>query len=105
MYAIVQIARIPERKMAAMVDASRPSREVPLVPSAATSEKSGNLFPEKPVLRRIPAIKRRSAPELTAARVLCNQLRNKRTRPDKQRIVHLICLNLQTILRHRSQQA
>ena len=86
-----------------MVDAHSGSRPSPDL--AVTSEKSGNLFPEKPVLRRIPASKRRSAPELTAARVLCNQLRNKRTRPDKQRIVHLICLNLLTILKQRSQQA
>jgi hypothetical protein len=79
-------------------------REVPLVDFAGTSEKSGNLFAEKPVLRRIPVVERRSAPELEAARVLCHQLRNKRTRPDKERLVHLICLNLVAILKHRSQQ-
>jgi hypothetical protein len=51
-------------------------------------------------------IERRPAPvELSAARVLCHQLRNKRARTDKKRIVHLICLNLLTILKHRSQQA
>ena len=79
-------------------------REVPLVDFAGTTEKSGNLFPEKPVLRSIPVIKRRSAPELEAARALCHQLRNKRTRPDKERLVHLICMNLVAILKHRTLQ-
>jgi len=79
--------------------------EVPQVNFAGTTEKSGNLFAEKPIRRRPPMIKRRPAPaELSAARVLCHQLRNKRARTDKKRIVHLICLNLLTILRHRSQQ-
>jgi hypothetical protein len=78
-------------------------REVPMVDFTGTTEKSGNLFPEKPVLR-IPVIKRKSAPELEAARALCHQLRNKRTRPDKERLVHLICLNLVAILKHRSLQ-
>jgi hypothetical protein len=42
---------------------------------------------------------------LTAARVLCNQLRRKRALPEKKRIVHLICLNLLAILNRPSQQA
>lgn len=67
------------------------------------AEKSGNLFAEKPVLSRSPVPKRRLVPELEAAQALCHQLRHKRTRPDKARLVHLICLNLQTILKHRSQ--
>ena len=65
--------------------------------------KSGNLFAEKRVPRRV--FRRRPAPELEAARVLCHQLRNKRARADKERLVHLICLNLVAILKHRSQQA
>ena len=64
--------------------------------------KSGNLFAEKPVFQRNPAISRSQAPELKAARALCNQLRDKQTRPDKARLVHLICLNLQAVLKHRS---
>lgn len=72
---------------------------------AGRTEKSGNLFVEKPVRRRpLPVRRTHTAPELTAARVLCHQLRNKRARPDKKRIVHLICLNLLAILKHRSQQ-
>ena len=66
---------------------------------------SGDLFAGKPVLRRSPSIKRRLAPELTAARVLCNQLRRKRALPEKKRIVHLICLNLLAVLNRPSQQA
>jgi hypothetical protein len=70
-----------------------------------TTEESGNLFAEKPVPRRSPVIRRKLAPELAAARVLCHQLRYKRARPDKERIAHLICLNLVAILKQRSQQA
>ncbi len=65
---------------------------------------SGDLFAGKPVPRRSPAIKRRRAPELTAARVLCHQLRRKRALPEKQRIAHLICLNLLAVLNRPSQQ-
>ncbi|HMH19254.1 MAG TPA: hypothetical protein VK572_14030 [Burkholderiales bacterium] len=68
------------------------------------AEKSGNLFAEKPVARRSPLPRRRLVPELEAAHVLCHQLRHKRTRPDKARLVHLICLNLQAILKHHSPQ-
>ncbi|HZT63149.1 MAG TPA: hypothetical protein VFA36_08415 [Burkholderiales bacterium] len=67
--------------------------------------RSGNLFAEKRVFRSNPAARSKQAPELEAARALCHQLRNKRTRPDKARLVHLICLNLQAILKHRSRQA
>jgi hypothetical protein len=69
-----------------------------------TTWESGNLFAEIPVPRHKPAIRRRLAPELTAARVLCNQLQRNRTRPDKKRITHLICLNLLAILKQRSQE-
>jgi len=65
---------------------------------------SGNLFAEKPVLRRGPTTRRKLVPELDAAHALCHQLRSKQTRPDKQRVVHLICLKLQAILKHRSPQ-
>jgi len=66
---------------------------------------SGDLFAGKPVAKRSPAAKRRLAPELTAARVLCHQLRRKRALPEKKRIVHLICLNLLAVLNRPSQQA
>jgi len=63
---------------------------------------SGKLFGERPVLVRGPVITPRLAPELTTARVLCRRLRHKQARPDKERIVHLICLNLLSMLRHDS---
>ena len=66
---------------------------------------SADLFAGKPISRRSPAAKRRLAPELTAARVLCHQLRRKRALPEKKRIVHLICLNLLAVLNRPSQQA
>lgn len=66
---------------------------------------SGDLFAGKLVAKRSAAAKRRLAPELTAARVLCHQLRRKRALPEKKRIVHLICLNLLAVLSRPSQQA
>jgi hypothetical protein len=109
MYAFVQTSEIPKQTMVLAVNAHPGSPlsvcEVPQVNFAGTTEKSGNLFVEKPIRRRLPVIRRRPAPaELSAARVLCHQLRNKRARTDKRRIVHLICLNLQAILKHRSQR-
>jgi hypothetical protein len=62
--------------------------------------KSGDLFGATPMPGRDRLIKSRPAPELTSARVLCRQLRRKPARPDKQRIAHLICLNLLSMLRH-----
>jgi hypothetical protein len=66
---------------------------------------SGDLFAGNAVVKRSAAAKRRLAPELTAARVLCNQLRRKRALPEKKRIVHLICLNLLAVLNRPPQQA
>ena len=79
-------------------------RAAPQVISVDTTAESGDLFSGKPIPRRSPA-KRGLAPELTAARVLCNQLRRKRALPEKKRIVHLICLNLLAVLNRPSQQA
>jgi len=76
------------------------------VRTAATIDaESGDLFAAKPTPKRSPAIRRSLAPELTAARVLCHQLRRKRALPEKKRIVHLICLNLLAVLNRPSQQA
>ena len=63
---------------------------------------SGDLFGGPPVAARDPQIQRKSALELTRARVLCRQLRHKQARPDKKRIAHLICLNLLTMLKHNA---
>jgi hypothetical protein len=38
--------------------------------------------------------------ELAHARALCVQLRRRQPLPDKQRIAHLICLNLISMLEH-----
>jgi hypothetical protein len=62
---------------------------------------SGSLFTGNPVFSRNAAARRRLAPELAAARVLCHQLRRKRVSADKKRIVHLICLNLLAVLKRR----
>jgi hypothetical protein len=66
----------------------------------STTGESGDLFGKMPVPRNCPVIKRRPLPELTVAHALCRQLRRKRAPRDKQRIAHLICLNLLSILRH-----
>ena len=63
---------------------------------------SDSLFTGNAVFSRSAAARRRLAPELTAARVLCNQLRRKRASAEKKRIVHLICLNLLAVLKRRS---
>jgi hypothetical protein len=63
---------------------------------------SGDLFGKIPFPRGGPMIKRKLPPELTAARVLCRQLRRKQAPREKQRIAHLICLNLLSMLRHGS---
>jgi hypothetical protein len=63
---------------------------------------SGSLFGAT----RLPGSPKRRppAPELIAARALCHQLKRKRVSTEKKRLVHLICLNLLSILRRRSQQ-
>ena len=66
---------------------------------------SGDLFGEAPIPRRETVTKRSFTPALTTARVLCRQLRHKRARPDKQRIAHLICLNLLSMLRRKPRRA
>ena len=65
---------------------------------------SGDLFGEVPIPRRDEARKRSFAPALKTARVLCRQLRRRQPRPEKQKIAHLICLNLLSMLRHNSQR-
>lgn len=69
---------------------------------ASTSRESGDLFGKVPIPRAGPVIKDRLPPELTAARALCRQLRRTRAPRDKQRIAHLICLNLVSMLKHGS---
>lgn len=72
--------------------------------STNTTGQSGDLFGKMPIPRGGPAVTRRLPPELTAARALCRQLRRKQAPRDKQRIAHLICLNLLSILKHGPQR-
>jgi hypothetical protein len=74
-------------------------RAAPPLPAAG---ESGSLFGARP-LPGSPK-RRKPAPELIAARALCHQLKRKRVSAEKKRLVHLICLNLLSILRRRSQQ-
>ena len=76
-------------------DSPRLAREAGFMGSGG---ESGSLFSES-LFRGSPAARRRLAPELAAARVLCNQLRRKRVGAEKRRIVHLICLNLLAVLK------
>jgi len=68
------------------------------------SGESGDLFGEVPIARRDVATRANAVPELKTARVLCRQLRQNKPRPDKQRIAHLICLNLLSMLRQSPQR-
>jgi hypothetical protein len=68
------------------------------------NEATPDLFPRAP-MQALKAKRGRAAPELAAARVLCNQLKRKRVSAEKKRIIHLICLNLLAILKRRSQHA
>ena len=68
----------------------------------STTGISGDLFEKVPPPRRSPVAKAKLPPELTTARVLCRQLRRKQAPRDKQRIAHLICLNLLSMLKHGS---
>ena len=61
-----------------------------------------DLFADAPPVRRRAPVSRRAPPrELAVARALSRQLRRKRARRDKQRIAHLICLNLISMLEHK----
>ncbi len=65
---------------------------------------SQDLFSSRPAAA-VRSRKHKAAPELAAARVLCNQLKRKRISAERKRIIHLICLNLVTVLKRRSPQA
>ena len=65
----------------------------------STTEESGDLFGKMPDARSAPVIRRRLPLELKMATALCRQIRRKQAPRDKQRIAHLICLNLLSMLR------
>jgi len=63
------------------------------------TEESGDLFGSVPPRRR-PPVQRRIPLELKVASALCRQIRRQQAPQDKQRIAHLICLNLLSMLKH-----
>ena len=67
-----------------------------------TDEVSEDLFEDPPVTRRPrSSIPNPTPVELRSARVLSRALGRQKTRREKKRIAHLICLNLITMLRHK----
>ena len=68
----------------------------------STAGKSDDLFGKMPFRRPSPVVKAKLPPELITARMLCRQLVRKQATRDKQRIAHLICLNLLSMLKHGS---
>ena len=63
-----------------------------------------DLFGQPPHPRANLGPHRRQPLELKVAGALCRQLRRKSARHDKQRIAHLICLNLVALLKCRAGQ-
>ena len=68
--------------------------------SSSTTTQSADLFETAPPARCEPAVKRSLPLELRVAGALCRQIRRRQAPRDKQRIAHLICLNLLSMLRH-----
>jgi hypothetical protein len=69
------------------------------------SGESGDLFGATFIPVRHAPTRSWPAPALTTARVLCRRLRHNQALPEKQRIAHLICLNLLAMLRQDSPRA
>ena len=63
-----------------------------------------DLFGYPPGQRSRAAAHRRQPLELKVAGALCRQLRRKAARHEKQRIAHLICLNLVSLLKSRTRR-
>ena len=84
-----------------MMKASRQniSCTFPCVPQC-TNPSSLDLFGSAPCRLGKPLVPRRQPLELKVAGALCRQIHRKPARHDKQRIVHLICLNLVSMLQH-----
>jgi hypothetical protein len=61
---------------------------------------SGDLFGAPLIAGRGMLVGRILPPELKVARMLCRQIRRQPAPRDKQRIAHLICLNLLSLLKH-----
>ena len=57
-----------------------------------------DLFGDRPRFRKSPRPVPQQSPELARARALCRELSRTRALTDKQRVAHLICLNLKAML-------
>lgn len=69
-----------------------------------TTPVSSDLFDSSRCAQRKPLLSRRQPLELKVADALCRQLRRKPARWEKQRIAHLICLNLVSMLKHQTKR-
>lgn len=69
-----------------------------------TTPISFDLFESSVCNRGEPLRHRRQPLELKVAGALCRQMRRKPARREKQRIAHLICLNLVSMLKHRTKR-
>lgn len=69
-----------------------------------TTPVSPDLFGASRCAPRKPLLSRRQPLELQVADALCRQMRRKPARREKQRIAHLICLNLVSMLKHRTKR-
>jgi hypothetical protein len=84
------------------MDGLKMTDEMSMVGSIRAFDPCGDLFADAPRNRRHDSLPRRAQPrELEVARALSRQLRRKRARREKQRIAHLICLNLISMLEHK----
>jgi hypothetical protein len=73
---------------------------------ASTTDQSRDLFGESPVrLPRNPIALPTEPPELKAAKALSAQLRQKRSRRDKQQVAHMICMNLISMLKQGARRS
>jgi len=72
--------------------------------SLPTTPAPADLFGSSLCAQRKPMFSRRQPLELKVADALCRQMRRKPARREKQRIAHLICLNLVTMLKHRTKR-
>ena len=74
-----------------------------MIATSGSADLPDDLLTGIPLQHGLPVRKGRRAqpPELAVAHALCRQLRRQRARREKQRIAHLICLNLLSLLQRR----
>lgn len=72
-----------------------------MVTPSRSAPPAEDLLHDVPLRRPPTATRRRMPEELANAHVLCRQLQRRPARREKQRIAHLICLNLLSLLKRR----